>query len=139
MSTSSSISVKHPDGTFHSVYCHNDGYTDGVGKMLVENYNTFELASELVALGDISSLGASIEKPEGHSFDSRADGYTVFYGRDRGEDGVDAEVFDSYDEVDYFYSSPEYSYLFTDGNWVVYRPGHEPRLVLEVLAEMSGK
>ncbi|WP_299548704.1 hypothetical protein [uncultured Helicobacter sp.] len=38
------------------IYCHWDGYVEGVGKTLKEHYNTDELANALINLGDISSL-----------------------------------------------------------------------------------
>ncbi len=85
MSTRSRIAIKISDSEFKSVYCHNDGYPSWVGKTLLNHYNTKELALALIALGDLSSLHESIEKPEGHSFDHRIEGYTVAYTRDRGE------------------------------------------------------
>ena len=44
---------------------------------------------ELIALGDISSLAASVKPAEGeHTFESPQEGVVVAYGRDRHEDGV---------------------------------------------------
>lgn len=90
MSTRCRIAVKISDSEFKSVYCHNDGYPSWIGKTLLKYYNIKELALALVALGDLSSLHESIEKPKGHSFDHRIEGYTVAYGRDRGETGTKA-------------------------------------------------
>lgn len=71
-----------------SVYCHWDGYPSHNGKILLENYNTLDKVKELVDEGDISSLRPKCNKPEGHSFNKPVDGYTIYYGRDRGEIGV---------------------------------------------------
>ncbi|MDD4922191.1 MAG: hypothetical protein PHS30_06910 [Bacteroidales bacterium] len=90
MSTRSRIAIKLADDNFLSVYCHNDGYPSWVGSTLLKHFNTKEKAMELIALGNLSSLHESIEKPEGHSFDHRIEGYTVAYGRDRGEKGQEA-------------------------------------------------
>ena len=73
MSTRSSITVSCLDGWYRSVYCHFDGYLDGVGKKLLENYNSQQLAEKLVELGDMSTLGTTVED-------------TVYYSRDKGED-----------------------------------------------------
>lgn len=69
-----------------SVYCHWDGYPSNNGRILLEYYNDRKKVEDLVNLGDISSLNNSIEKPDGHSFSTPVEGYTVFYHRDRGED-----------------------------------------------------
>ena len=86
MATRSSITVKHSDGNYHSIYCHFDGYLDGVGEMLSKYYASTEMAEALVALGSVSILDKSIECPEGHSYDTKVRDYSVFYHRDRGED-----------------------------------------------------
>lgn len=38
------------------VYCHSDGYISGVGKELIENYDTYDKVLNLLALGDLSSI-----------------------------------------------------------------------------------
>jgi hypothetical protein len=59
----------------------------------------------------------------GHDFDNNEDGVTVFYGRDRGEDGVDAT---NYQTIAHWVNRPhiwiEYFYLFMPelGTWMVY-------------------
>jgi hypothetical protein len=73
MATRSNIAIENQDGSVSAIYCHFDGYIDGVGKILQENYNTREKMEQLIALGDISLLGKTIEE-------------TVAYHRDRGED-----------------------------------------------------
>lgn len=42
MSTNSTISIKRADGTQTSIYCHWDGYIEGVGVTLQLAYNTAE-------------------------------------------------------------------------------------------------
>ena len=57
MATRGSITVKHSDGKYHSVYTHWDSYLTHHGRILVNSYNSQELAEKLVAGGSISSLG----------------------------------------------------------------------------------
>lgn len=38
------------------IYCHFDGYVDGVGRCLIENFETYEKALNLVLCGDHSSI-----------------------------------------------------------------------------------
>lgn len=83
MSTHSNINVKVGD-KYHSVYCHIDGgYPNDVWMMLLQYYNTQELAEKLVSLGDLYRVGESCEKPEGHSYTTPVNGYCVYYCRDR--------------------------------------------------------
>jgi NAD(P)H-flavin reductase len=107
MATRSRIAIENQDGTVTSIYCHWDGYTDGVGKTLFENYHLLK-TEQLIALGDISSLGKTIED-------------TVAYARDRGEDLNQT----SYDGVEELYTQGfnigvEYIYCLTkSGQWLV--------------------
>lgn len=87
MSTNAHIAILK-DGKYTYIYSHWDGYPEHVGKILYENYNTTEKIEELIALGDISSLGPRL-KPnddEAHSFDNPIRDITIAYHRDRGED-----------------------------------------------------
>ena len=68
MGTRSRIGVMHGDNC-KSVYCHWDGYPEHNGAILQAHYDSAK-ANNLVALGDLSSLAASIG--EKHSFDDRA-------------------------------------------------------------------
>ena len=63
MSTNSLVAFGHEDGTVTSSYVHYDGYTTGVGEVLLENYNSRELARELATtLGYASSLSETVAK-----------------------------------------------------------------------------
>ena len=87
MSTRSRIGVQNADGSIRSIYCHFDGYLDGVGATLNAHYADSEKAEQLIALGDLSSLDDNVAPADGvsHSFDKSAKGVTVAYHRDRGE------------------------------------------------------
>jgi len=62
MSTRSLIACKNQDETFNAVYCHFDGYLDGVGKVLSDNYLTEESANNLISRGDMSTLGKTLDE-----------------------------------------------------------------------------
>ena len=49
MSTPSFIGILYEEGIIKFVYCHSDGYPSYLGKMLLEHYNTPELATALIA------------------------------------------------------------------------------------------
>lgn len=59
MSTRCSIAVQYPDGSVAAVYCHFDGYLDGVGERLLTYYDSRKQAEEIVKGGGMSSLGVS--------------------------------------------------------------------------------
>ena len=133
MGTRSTIAIKHGE-RIKAVYCHWDGYVDGVGATLYEHYQASSKANNLVALGNISSLGEEIG--EKHSFDSRPEEgsveetWTNFYGRDRGEQGQEFKSFGSEAEwMDHYDGSgAEYYYIMDAGVWYVsaYRKEFEP-------------
>ena len=121
MGTRSAIGVVTGDGSIRAVYCHYDGYLDGVGKTLLENYNDFESIMDLVGFGDMSSLGTSIG--EKHDFNrinvsaeetERTKGWCMFYNRDRGESDVSFGTFQNEDAFldHYIGCGCEYLYLF---------------------------
>jgi hypothetical protein len=114
-----------------SVYCHWDGYLEHNGAILQEHYDSVK-ANQLVALGDLSSLGTQIG--EKHPFSPHFDegskvayeaakeaGYCTFYARDRGEKGTEWKTHTNF--VDFFAevegSWGEWYYVMRDGVWYV--------------------
>jgi hypothetical protein len=117
MGTRSTIAIQNANGTVTGIYCHWDGYLSHNGRILQENYTTEAEVRELLALGDLSSLGANIG--EQTDFSAPADGQCVAYGRDRGETGIEAKTFESYAEL-IEQMGQEYDYLFANGVWTVH-------------------
>jgi hypothetical protein len=121
MSTRARFGILY-DGNVDSSYCHNDGYPAGLGKALKENYKTVEDVSDLIEMGDASSIKETIED-------------SVFYCRDRGEKRFDtapySEKLSSYLED---YSDSEYLYLFdTDKEgWICYKVNSGAPQLIEI-------
>ena len=124
MGTRSRIGVMHGDKV-KSIYCHWDGYLEGVGDTLLKHYDSAK-ANHLVALGDMSSLRADIG--EKHAFSKfefdiehrvHNDEWCTFYGRDRGEKGVEFKVAQTFDEFmeQCDNCGAEYYYIMRDGTW----------------------
>lgn len=84
MSTRSAIITKTKDG-YSGVYCHWDGYLEGVGHTLRDHYTDDKKVQELIALGEISILGERVGPINHHSFNIPEAGTTLAYHRDRGE------------------------------------------------------
>lgn len=117
MGTRSRIAAANPDGTFTSIYCHWDGYPSHHGVILRDHYNDEAKVRKLIALGDISSLGAEIGTK--HSFDKAPDDVVNAYGRDRGEKDtqpVTSADFEALCELTQE-TGGEYLYVFKGGNW----------------------
>jgi len=125
MGTRSTIAIQNDNGTVTGIYCHWDGYLSHNGRILQdyytvrlqENYTTEAQVRELLALGDLSSLGETIG--EQTDFSAPADGQCVAYGRDRGETGIEAKTFESHDDL-LEQIGQEYDYLFANGVWTVH-------------------
>ena len=110
MSTRSNIAIEDPKTKkVKVIYVHSDGYPYGVGKCLVDHYNTRGLAEELFKYGDASYLGDTLDE-------------CSFYSRDwdRKEDPArthrDEWMFMFNMRGDVFI---EYIYLFKDDQWHV--------------------
>ena len=112
MATRSRIAIENQNGTVTSVYCHHDGYIDYNGVVLQKHYAQREKVEDLIALGDLSSVGDRV------STETPSRGVTIAYHRDRSED-LNQETHESKEE---FFASDyeEYGYLFTKENkWLV--------------------
>ena len=122
MGTRSAIGYKTAEGKVRAKYSHYDGYVAGVGKTLIEHYQEARKIAQMVELGDQSFLAAEIFPKGEHSFETPEEGVTVFYGRDRGEDGVEAKEFDTVEDFVEYYASAgcEYFYLHTAAGWIVH-------------------
>lgn len=114
MSTNSYIAYQKENGKYRLVYCHFDGYPDGVGASLLGYYNSLEDVIKLVEAGNMSTVGEP---------------YT-----DRGET-YEMNAPQDYDSFD---SKPniEYLYVFQEGKWIVSDYGTEFQ-DLEVLLSMK--
>ena len=121
MSTNSAIALRSGD-TFQTIYCHWNGHPKDMLPVLRENYNSFELASDLISFGDASYIAERLEPTEGveHTFDHPEDGVSVFYYRDRGEDLYSCQSV-CYTRKELFSCMDvEYVYIFEDGQWNAY-------------------
>jgi len=126
MSTNARIGIENADGSITTSYHHWDGYPAGLGFNLAKNWNDPELLAGAVALGDASHWADTIgEKIEFDQF-PRSDAYyaqNVYYGRDRGETGVEAITYKTYEvfEKCFLRNTPcgeEYAYILRlDGTW----------------------
>jgi hypothetical protein len=130
MGTRSRIGVMHGDKV-KSIYCHWDGYLGFNGQVLQEHYDSAK-ANHLVALGDMSSLRANIgekhafskfELPaeEQDAFELATEDMCTFYGRDRGETGIEYKVAHTFNDFleQCENCDAEYYYIMKDGVWYV--------------------
>jgi hypothetical protein len=128
MGTRSRIGVMHGDKV-KSIYCHWDGYLEHNGAILQDHYDSAK-ANQLVAFGDLSSLRANIgekhafsqfELPadEVEAFKALTEDMCTFYGRDRGEKGVEFKVAQTFAEFleQAEGCGAEYYYIMRDGVW----------------------
>lgn len=122
MGTRSAIGYKTAQGTIRAKYSHYDGYVAYTGVMLRESYTDPAKVKQMVELGDQSFLQPEIIPTDPtHSFETPQEGVTIFYGRDRGEDRVGAQDFDTFaDFVEYYKDCGcEYFYVFDGEDWIV--------------------
>jgi hypothetical protein len=137
MSTRSTISFMAKDGQIKLVYCHSDGYLSYNGMMLYTHYQDMGKVQKIMELGDMSCLNELVEPPEGvkHSYDNRDEQTTVFYGRDRGEDNVEARTYQDLDDYAKNGDFQEYDYLYKQSNntWYLFNTNTAKLQKLETL------
>jgi hypothetical protein len=104
MGTHAMVGIWNPgNGTVTASYIHYDGYTEGVGRTLVEHFND-PIGATLVATGGyLSSLESDWTRSREESV--RADPATIF-------DSVE-----DYMENGYDYAGAEYLYLYDSNVW----------------------
>jgi len=113
--------IEHNNETrFESIRVNSDGHPEHTLRILEKHYNTSDSLEELIALGELSSLDVSADCPEGHNFDNRVKGYSVAYGRDRGEYEPQVVSNDVEDHI-----AEHYNYIFrVDANqWFTHIQG----------------
>lgn len=130
MSTTSRIGIINTkDKTIKSVYCHWDGYPEHNGEILAKNYTKRTDVEALIEMGNMSSLAGDISE-------------CVFFGRDRGEDGQDADICNSLSETDGFTEAYFYVMDETD-QWCVSKYPHHLRnpfvSLNEVIKEVTNR
>ena len=146
MATRSTIALEFSDGTIGQVYCHFDGYISNNGQLLQNHWLDPEKVSELIKLGNMSCLGKVVGNKhefnnpyswgtfEYNEWKSKWSDACTFYGRDRGEDDVDANYFENWKE--YLDKCPheEFNYIlrYIDGEykWLVSSYKYDHRFIL---------
>lgn len=118
MSTRSTIAMLQEDGSIKSIYCHFDGYPNGVGLRLKTHFMDPTKIEQLLSLGDLSVLGAEIGKKQ--NFEKPIRGYCLFYGRDRGETDCDARFHDDLATWLSDYAECAFAYLFANSEWIAF-------------------
>lgn len=103
-------------------YCHFDGYPSGVGKTLVEYYNTPELALKVSSLHGFSSLKKTYEETKAQEY---TDGF-----------GYGKMTYDEYNRTDNYGADYVYMYRPTmdnkGGSWSVRRTfGYDINYLIE--------
>lgn len=133
MGTRSNIVKVNADETVSVIYCHWDGYPEGVGNTLLEHYTDESKVDELIALGDLSSLGREVGTIR-NDFDNPDRDICVAYGRDRGDFGTKAShlpTLNGYLKDDAWI---EYVYVYHNGTWFMFTRDDKPVELKEIVA-----
>ena len=113
MSTRSNIALVKKGGAVEAIYCHHDGYPEGIGKTLAKRYDTEEEVAALLELGAIWILRGTLETCVFHRRD---------FGREETEEDTRAERYASLAECVAAQDGDvaiEWLYLFADDRWWV--------------------
>jgi len=113
MATRSRIGIQLADQSILSVYCHWDGYPQFNGAKLVEHFNSYDDAAELIDGGDISALWTNL----GWNNETRLKTGPMYYS-ERGEDCPPRHDTNLREYLTQ--GAEEYAYLFANGEWICY-------------------
>lgn len=122
MSTRSTIGIRYADGSVKKIYCHWDGYLEWNGAILQKYYNTADRVENLLALGNLSSLGPEIgpDDPKAWDINTQSDHRLCRTYTSRGEP---LEFASPTQLEEYNYLFDESEALWTVEREVVKRPG----------------
>jgi len=156
MGTRSMIAIQNPySKDIRAVYCHWDGYLEHNGAILQKHYSASPKVNNLIALGDISSLRPEIGVKHAFSrletpmdeevYEKLYGNMTTFYGRDRGETGVEFKVFPTLKAAEECYTWSEYYYCFKyskaddyqSGEWHFKRTGERWKKLAPAIAKLN--
>ena len=112
MATRGRIGVQLADGSILSIYSHWDNYPSFAGVKLVEHFNSYEKAAELIDGGDISCLWTN----SGWNNETLPTTGPQYYSS-RG-DVTEPRLDETLDE--YLGNGEQYAYLFANGEWICY-------------------
>ena len=138
MSTNSLI-IQKTQGGFRSIYCYADGYIEYNGMILLKHYQDNDKITQLLDLGDLSSLGMEIG--DKHDFDKAGRGQCTAYGRDRGEEDVDARETVTLHETAEIYKNwgIEWVYLWDGQEWLYARTVEYSEMLFSKLSDYQFK
>lgn len=110
---------------YEVITVHWDGYLSGVGKTLLENYNTEEKVNRLFELGQLSCLKKNIDPNPNlkHTFDYPQKDTCIAYHRDRCDEWEDCKpiilraILLKDFENKFMKYQEEFNYFWKNGRW----------------------
>lgn len=126
MTTHAAIAYKDTNGMFHGITCHNDGYPDYTGALLLKYYTTPFKVKRLIRLGDIIQVGVNVGiRHPGFGLTEYLDEimmsgknpakYCQAMHRDMGEKTINIKHSRNLED---FFSAMHYGYVFDNGIWL---------------------
>lgn len=125
MSTRCLIGRKIDNNKVEYIYCHHDGYLDGVGETLKTYYTDNDIINKLMALGDLSALGKIAESNSDQFNFGKINCDLCAAYKDNGEEDVDSTILTEKEYVDKLTTNIwiEYLYLWDGEKWCYYCEG----------------
>lgn len=120
MSTNSTIAIKNGN-KIKAIYVHYDGYPEHMLNTLRNNFSHKSDVEKLIALGDTSYIGDTLEECKSQCYYYKAynvSGYEHMQNEiDNDKKCFEAREFDSIESYLDFANTYEYAYIFENGNW----------------------
>ena len=125
MSTRCLIGRKVDDNKVEYIYCHHDGYLEGVGETLKNHYTTEDKIDKLMALGDLSALGEVAESNPDQWNCNKVNYILCAAYKDRGEEDVESKTATEEEYIKELEDNTwiRYLYLWDGKKWSYYDDG----------------
>lgn len=125
MSTRCLIGRKVGNNKVEHIYCHHDGYLDGVGETLKNYYTTEDKIDKLMALGNLSALGKVAESNKDQWNYSKVNYDLCAAYKDRGDWGADSVTSSMEEFINKLHGDTwiQYLYLWDGKKWCYYCDG----------------
>lgn len=113
MASRGRIGLELADGSVLSIYSHYDNYPEFNGAKLVEHFNSYDDAAELIDGGSISSLWTD-QSWDMTTLPTSGPRYFTSRGEEYNPPRLDSNL------EEYLANGEEYAYIFKDDEWVCY-------------------
>lgn len=129
------VTLPDREGAAVRVFCRSDGYPDGVGRTLLQDFPDYETALNLVLAGTLTGIVPVFHPDRSYTYGFHAAPKLTF-AENTSFPCIDTDATDDPKET---FIDAAYRYLFKDGQWLIRTADIEKGLVWRTRMEHQGR